>query len=132
MTPNRIHHLNFIVRDLEEAMDRFERVLDVEPFSLVDHAPRGANVARTRIGETWLVLVCPYEPDSAPGRHLAKHGEGFFLVSFGIEDLDGRLDALDAEGYELMDKKPRAGILDWDVADVGELHGALVQLTQDD
>ena len=32
MTPKRIHHLNFVVRDLDEAMDRFERMLDVERF----------------------------------------------------------------------------------------------------
>ena len=132
MTPKRIHHLNFVVRDLDEAMDRFERVLDVEPFSLVDHAPRGANVARTRVGETWLVLVCPYDADSVPGRHLARHGEGFFLVSFGVDDLGGRLEALDAEGFEASDRSPRGGILDWEVADIGELHGAIVQLTQDD
>ena len=132
MTPKRIHHLNFVVRDLDEAMDRFERMLDVEPFSLVDHAPRGANVARTRVGDTWLVLVCPYDDDSVPGRHLAKHGEGFFLVSFGVDDLHGRLEALDAEGFDARDPSPRSGILDWQVADIGELHGALVQLTQDD
>ena len=131
MPPTRIHHLNFIVRDLDSAMDRFERVLDVEPFSLVDHAPRGANVAKTRVGDSWLVLVCPYDADSVPGRYLAEHGEGFFLVSFGVDDLDSQLAALDAAGVDLVDKSPRDGILDWEVADVGELHGALVQLTQD-
>jgi methylmalonyl-CoA/ethylmalonyl-CoA epimerase len=132
MPPNRIHHLNFVVRDLEEAMERFERILDVEPFSLVDHPPRGANVARTRVGDSWFVLVCPYEPDSVPGQHLAKHGEGFFLVSFGVDDLAGQLDSLDAQGIDLNDKSPRAGILDWEVADIGELNGALIQLTQED
>ena len=132
MAPNRIHHLNFLVRDLDEAMDRFEQVLDVEPFSLVEHAPRGANVARTRIGDTWLVLVCPYDDESVPGRFLAKNGEGIFLVSFGVDDLASQVEALDHGGIELVDTAPRAGILDWEVADIGEIHGAIVQLTQDD
>ncbi len=132
MPPNRIHHLNFVVRDLEAAMARFEQLLDLEPFSLVDHAPRGANVARTRVGDSWLVLVCPYEADSVPGRHLARHGEGFFLVSFGVEDLTARLEELDAQGFGLEDRSSRAGILDWEVADIGELHGARIQLTQED
>jgi methylmalonyl-CoA/ethylmalonyl-CoA epimerase len=113
-------------------MERFERVLDLEPFSLVDHAPRGANVARARVGDSWLVLVCPYEANSVPGRHLARHGEGFFMVSFGVDDLTTRLEYLDAQGFDLKDKSSRAGILDWDVADIGELHGALIQLTQED
>ena len=126
MTPTRIHHLNFVVRDLGEATARFEQMLGVEPFETIDHAPRGAHVARTRIGESWLVLVCPYDHESPLGQYLAAHGEGFFLASFGVKDLDEHLDKLHP------DKSARAGILDWRVADLGELHGAILQLTQDD
>jgi len=32
---------------------------------------------------------------------------------------------------ECTDTKARAGILDWRVADIGALHGALMQLTED-
>lgn len=113
MSPSSIHHINFVVRDLDEACVRFENTLDLEPFEIVDHAPRGAHVARSRIGESWLVLVAPYDHDSVPGRYLATHGEGFFLLSLEVDELDN----------------PRAGILDWRVEDIGEIHGALFQLT---
>ena len=79
----------------------------------MDHAPRGARVARSRIGESWLVLVAPYDPDSVPGRYLEEHGEGFFLLSLAVDELD----------------ETRAGILDWRVRDLGEVHGANLQLT---
>ena len=131
MPPTRIHHVNFVVRDLEEAMARFERALEVEPFEVIDHRPRGAHVARASIGESWLVLVCPYDPDSVPGRYLAKHGEGFFLLSLGYEDIVQQLERLEASGVEPVDQAPRAGILDWCVADIGDLNGAKMQLTQD-
>jgi methylmalonyl-CoA/ethylmalonyl-CoA epimerase len=130
--PRRIHHINFVVCDLEEAMPRFERALGVEPFEIVEHRPRGARVARTRIGECWLVLVCPYDPLSVPGQHLAKHGEGFFLLSLGYDDLVKQLERLEAGGVQVTDRVPREGILDWRIADVGDIHGALIQLTQDD
>jgi methylmalonyl-CoA/ethylmalonyl-CoA epimerase len=68
MPPTRIHHINFVVRDLEEAMTRFEQALGVAPFEVIEHRPRGAQVARTRIGESWIVLVSPYDPESVPGR----------------------------------------------------------------
>lgn len=131
MPPTRIHHLNFVVHDLEEAMARFEDVLGLDPFEVIDYRQRGARVARTRIGESWLVLVSPYDPASVPGRYLAEHGEGFFLLSLGYEDIVQQLGRLEASDVELVDQSPRDGILDWRVADIGDLHGAKVQLTDD-
>jgi methylmalonyl-CoA/ethylmalonyl-CoA epimerase len=114
VTPAGIHHVNFIVRDLDEAMPRFEKILGLAPFEVVDHAPRGARVARSRLGGSWFVLVSPYDAESVPGRFLAEHGEGFFLLSLSVDDVNN----------------PRAGIADWRVEDVGELHGAWFQLTK--
>jgi methylmalonyl-CoA/ethylmalonyl-CoA epimerase len=129
--PTRIHHINFVVHDLEEAMARFERALGVDPFQVIDYQPRSARVARTRVGESWLVLVSPHGPASVPGRYLAEHGEGFFLLSLGYEDIVQQLERLESEGIEVIDMAPRDGILDWRVADIGDLHGAKIQLTDD-
>jgi len=131
MSPKRIHHINFIVRDLDEAVAHYERTLGVDPFVVVDHSLRGARAARTRVGECWLVLVCPYDAESVPGRYLAEHGEGFFLLSLGVEDLAQAIDQLESDGVECTDTVARAGILDWRVADIGVVHGALMQLTED-
>ena len=131
MPPTRIHHFNIVVNDLAEATARFEKVLGLDPFEIVDHQLRGARVARTRIGESWLVLVSPYDPESVPGRYLAQHGEGFFLLSLGYEDLVQQLKRLETSGAELVDQGPRDGILDWRVADIGSLHGVNIQFTHD-
>jgi methylmalonyl-CoA/ethylmalonyl-CoA epimerase len=66
-----------------------------------------------------------------PGRYLADHGEGFFLVSLGYEDIVQQLERLESEGIAVIDMAPRDGILDWRVADIGDLHGAKMQLTDD-
>ena len=118
MAATRIHHLNFVVRDLNAACERFESLLSLEPFQVVDHAPRGSRIARSKIGDSWIVLVCPYDDTSVPGRFLAERGEGFFLLSVGS---DAPPDDLDW----------REGILDWRVADVGEMLGGFLQLTDD-
>jgi len=132
VAPTCIHHLNFVVRDLDDATAHFERVLGVAPFEIVDYAARGAHVARTRVGETWLVLVCPYDNESVPGRYLAERGEGFFLASFGVDDIQSHLDRLQHEGIDTTDQAARNGILDWQVADIAEVHGARLQLTRDE
>lgn len=114
-TPKGIHHINFIVRDLDEAMSRFEKTLDLSPFEVVEHAPRGVRVARSRLGDSWFVLVSPYDPESVPGRFLEARGEGFFLLSLSVDDV----------------LNPRQGILDWMVEDVAEICGAHFQRTKD-
>ena len=131
MATTRIHHINFVVRDLAKSIDEFRRILGLEAFELIDHSPRGAKVARSRIGDAWFVLVCPNDPDSVPGRFLAEHGEGFFLLSLGTNDLDGQLRRLESEGVDLIDAKARDGIRDWRVADITTAHGVLLQLTHD-
>jgi len=74
MPATKIHHINFLVENLDEAIPRFEKMLGLAPFEIVDHAPRGAHIARSKLGESWFVLVSPYEADSVPARHLAVHG----------------------------------------------------------
>ncbi len=115
MRASRIHHVNFVVDNLDEAIPRFEKRLGLRPFEILDHAPRGSRVARSRLGESWFVLVAPYDPKSVPGQHLARHGEGFFLLSVA------------ADG----DYPWRDGVDGWQVADLGELHGAQFQVTRE-
>lgn len=125
MTPTRIHHINFVVRDLDAAVQRFETELGFPRFARIDHPPRGSRIARTTIGETAFVLVCPEDEDSVPGRYLKEHGEGFFLLSLGVTDFE-------KVATSLTDAGPiRDGIDGWRVADIGRWAGAEFQLTKD-
>lgn len=131
MSASRIHHINFVVRDLARAAEQFQLVLGLDPFEFIDHAPRGAKVARSRIGDTWFVLVCPFDPESVPGRFLAANGEGFFLLSTATSDLQAQLNRLASDGLTPIDRQPRIGILDWRVADIAKVHGVMLQFTDD-
>ncbi|MDX1515728.1 MAG: VOC family protein [Woeseiaceae bacterium] len=132
MAATRVHHVNFVVRDLDAAAERLQTLLGIGPFERVDHAPRGAHVAHAAIGDAFLVLVCPYDDDSVPGRFLAQHGEGFFLLSFGTTSLDAELERLLDAGVPAADSSARPGIRDWRVADVGEWFGVRWQFVEDD
>jgi methylmalonyl-CoA/ethylmalonyl-CoA epimerase len=124
-----IHHINFIVRDLGAAVSAWERVLDM-PVTSRDHLEgRGVDVARFRVGTLWLVLVQPVRPDTLPARYLDRHGEGFFLISFGVDSLDAELDRL---GTDWFDGPARGGLDDWRIRDldIARTFGALVQFTE--
>ena len=125
-----IHHINFIVRDLEAAVPIWERLLN-QPVTSRDRLDgRGVEIARFRLGPTWLVLVCPTEPDTVPARFLAEYGEGFFLMSLGVDNLD---DAIARLGEDWFDGPTRTGLDDWQIRDVdiALTFGAQIQLAED-
>lgn len=63
-------------------------------------------------------MVSPHNEDSVPGRHLKQHGEGFFLLSFGVGDLEASLAEFTERGVIPSPDIIRQGLLDWRVADL--------------
>jgi len=127
-----IHHINFVVEDLDEAIGRFERILG-KPVDRRDSLPgRGALTAGFKLGRAWFVLVQPIDPEGVPGRHLAEHGEGFFLCSFGVDDLDQTSSRLRQAGVGLAGP-PRQGLDNWRVQDLDPEYslGEQFQITEE-
>lgn len=100
--PQRIHHINFLFADPDAAARRFSVLLGNSEFIREDLVERGVRTARARVGEPWLLSVSPVEPQAhtVPATHMRKHGEGFFLLSFGVADLDQALNSLNAESSD--------------------------------
>ncbi len=129
----RIHHINFIFRDLDAAIDQFQALLDVGPFETATLPERGVRTARVQIGETWLVLVAPTRDDSVPGQYLKQHGEGFFLLSFGVANLDDSIAAMEQRLGDRAAGPKRQGLSGWRIADIDlrKSAGIPLQLTED-
>jgi methylmalonyl-CoA/ethylmalonyl-CoA epimerase len=126
-----VHHINLLVRDLDAAVARYRDAFAVEHFSFGELPERGVRTARFRAGETWVVLVQPLREDSVPGRHLAAHGEGLFLLSFGVDSLQEARASVERAGARCADVEPRTGLDGWQVMDLeaGDFAGAQLQFT---
>ena len=133
MPITKIHHINFLVRDLDVAEQRYRQMLGLGPAIREALPGRGVLTARFRVGEVWLVLVQPTSEQGEPAEHLRDHGEGFFLISFAVDDLDAALAHADAEGTRLGSSQPRTGLGGWRVIDfiTADTFGATVQLTEE-
>lgn len=128
----RIHHINFIVKDLDKALLQY-RVLFGDPFGEIEFLPqRGVRLARFKIAETWLILVQPLGDEGVPAQYLKKHGEGFFLLSFQVDDVTKAAQKAASQGIEVLDKQPRQGLDDWKLMDLSpdDLFGADFQLLE--
>ena len=121
-----IHHLTFLVRDLDASLGPWSALLDQTPrFDTL--AERGVITARFLLGTTWLVLAQPVGSESIPARHLAKHGEGFFLLSFAVPDLvQGETDL--ALAGIAMQGSARRGVEGWPIQDINPSLFSGVQL----
>jgi len=127
-----IHHINFIVADLDTAVDAYQRMLGLGPFEYEELEERDVATARVRIGDAWIVLVSPRSNDSAAAHYLEIHGEGFFLMSFGVDNLEQAMTELTRKGSLPADTKTRMGVLGWQVADLDteDSLGARFHLTE--
>ncbi len=125
-----IHHINFIVHDLDAAVPVWERLLDMPVMARERLERRGVRTARFRTGGVWLILVQPLRADSVPGRFLAEHGEGFFLLSLSSADLDAEAQRL---GEDWFDGPVRTGLDGWQLRDVDPCRsfGVQVQFTSE-
>ena len=122
-----IHHINFIVRNLDAAIDRWERILGTAVTSRESLEARGVELARFKLADTWIVLVQPVRSGTVPARFLETHGEGFFLMSLEADSLADEIDRL---GASMFSGEQRTGLDDWRVIDldIDQTFGAQLQL----
>ena len=128
-----VHHINFLVADLDTAMVRYKDLFDIDALTIESLPERGVRTARFKLSGVWIVLVQPVDEQSEPMRHLRENGEGLYLVSFAVDDLDAATDDLVANGAIDKAAKSREGLKGWRVIDLepDAVFGALIQLTQD-
>ncbi|MFK7958425.1 MAG: VOC family protein [Lysobacterales bacterium] len=128
-----IHHLGFLVRDLDQAIDRYSRLLGEPPVAVEALQSRGVATARFALGPIWLVLIEPKDATGIPGQHLSQHGEGFFMLSLNSDKLETTADELSSRELSLDWSTLRDGLDNWRVADLNNWQpfGAVIQFAQE-
>jgi methylmalonyl-CoA/ethylmalonyl-CoA epimerase len=126
----RIHHIDDVVRDLDRAIEKYRKIFQVPLEARERLESRGVDLARFRLGDTWVVLVQPIREESPVQKFLEKHGEGFYHVAYEVKDLEGAVSGLRANGVRLMNETPRQGVEGWKLIDIEpqETFGVMTQL----
>ena len=129
----RVHHINFLVADLDKSIERYKDLFELESVEIEMLPERGVATARFDIDGVWIVLVQPVDDESEPARILREQGEGVFLISFAVDDLEDARDKLVARGAISRSAKARDGLQNWRVIDLNPeaVFGAPVQLTEE-
>lgn len=108
MKIEKIDHICFAVKDIEETKriyaENFNLAPDVEYIARSEHI----KVARYYIGDVAVEFMESTSPQGEVSKFVEKRGEGLFLISYKVDDLDAALDELKKKGQTLIDDKPRS------------------------
>src|SRR2546423_14293313 len=87
----RLRQAVLVARELEPAAAELQAALGLaEPFRDPGVGMFGLANTVFAIGDCFLEIVSPMQPDTAAGRYLERHGgDGGYMVKFDLEDLDG-------------------------------------------
>ena len=110
-----LHHVGIVVADLDAALDRYRALGfgEGERFALTE---QGVVAVTFHVGDGYVELIQPTDPESAIAKFLAKRGDGMHHVAYGVSDLVAALRRLDEAGVRLIDAAPRRGAHDWRIA----------------
>ncbi len=113
----RIEHLGIAVQSIEDALPFFKDVLGLDVYKTEVVEDQKVKTAFLKVGEVKLELLEPTSPDSTVQKYLDKGGRGVHHVAFKVTD--GVAEALaecDAKGIRLIDKAPRKGAENLNIA----------------
>jgi methylmalonyl-CoA/ethylmalonyl-CoA epimerase len=128
----QIDHVALAVRDLESAIEHYQRVWGLTLTHREVVADQGVEEAMFALGESSLQLIAPLSDDSPVGRFLQRRGEGLHHIAYRVDELAAALQSLRDSGMALVDEGPRPGSRNTAVAFVHPRanHGVLVELVE--
>ncbi|GAB6908348.1 Lactoylglutathione lyase-like lyase [Desulfosarcina cetonica] len=103
----KIDHLCFAVKSLDQTKKVYEEDFGIVPDYEYEAPSEKVRVARYCIGEVGVEFMEATAPDSEVATFIEEKGEGFFLISYKVDDLDKAMDELKAKSVKLIDNKPR-------------------------
>ena len=109
-TVNYIDHVGVAVKDIAAAMAFFKKVFDVPDAEIVLMEDQGVRATLIEVGQTRLELLEPTSPESGVGKFIERRGEGLHHLAFNVTDIEGKLQALQTLGVDLIDQSPREGL----------------------
>jgi methylmalonyl-CoA/ethylmalonyl-CoA epimerase len=105
----KVEHIGIAVKNLSISIPLFEKLLNCQCYKTELVETENVNTAFFKQGETKIELLESIDEDSVIKKHIEKKGEGFHHIAFAVEDIEAEMKRLSAEGFILLNDKPKPG-----------------------
>ncbi len=106
----KIHHVGYVVPDLDEAIALHEERFGIGVVVRETLPDQGVEAAALEVGTGQIELIQPIDPEGSVARFLERRGPGLHHTAFEVEDLAATLGRLEDAGVTLIDRVPRRGL----------------------
>jgi methylmalonyl-CoA/ethylmalonyl-CoA epimerase len=105
----KAEHIGIAVANLENSIELFEKLLNTLCYKKERVESEGVTTAFFKKGETKIELLEGIGEDNPIAKFINKRGEGIHHIAFEVEDIEGEMDRLSAEGFQLLNEVPKPG-----------------------
>lgn len=106
MKIEKIDHICFAVKNLEETKRVYQEDFGLVPACEYIAESEKIKVARYRIGEVAVEFMESTSPDGEVAKFIESRGEGVYLIAYKVDDLLKAMQELKEKNIELIDHKP--------------------------
>ena len=133
MLLTEIDHIAIAVRDLDAAIDYYQRAFGAEVHHREIVESDGVEEALLKVAESYIQLTAATRPDSPIARSIEKRGEGLHHVGYRVQNCAEALASMIAAGATAIDAAPRPGSRGTTVAFIHPKgsFGTLIELVQE-
>jgi methylmalonyl-CoA/ethylmalonyl-CoA epimerase len=116
MNLSHIEHIGIAVKDLNASIEYWEKVFGLKCYALEEVKEQKVKTAFFMIGQTKIELLESTDPEGPIGKFIEKKGEGVHHLAFAVKGIEEALAETEAKGIQLIDKTPRKGAEQLDIA----------------
>ncbi len=102
-------HIGIAVKDLSISVPLFEKLLNSQCYKTETVESEAVNTAFFKTGDTKIELVQSTTEDGVIAKFIERKGEGMHHIAFEVADIEAEMARLQAEGFVLLNEKPKLG-----------------------
>src|ERR1044072_1991486 len=105
----KVEHIGIAVRELAQSVPLFEKLLNTTCYKTEQVESEQVSTAFFKTGDTKIELLESSSAEGVIAKYIDKKGEGIHHIAFEVADIEAEMKRLTAEGFVLLNEKPKPG-----------------------